>query len=320
MVKFTIIIPIFNAEQFLHKCIESAINQTYHNLEIILVNDGSTDESLEICYKYESADQRITVLSKENEGAGEARNEGLRKATGDFVIFLDADDFLELNALYVFSELIQKHEDIEIIASNYIIHEKEKSYSKSFYPAEKNQPISGQEFLKYQFKHQAMKSAPGFHIIRRLLLVDHKIFFRKDIIGGEDEQWFPRVYLVAKNVITSNFSHYHQTKGHISRSNPSEATLRTQGIFDICVEMDTYIEMIEDTDLQKMYRDYLVHLYLDGFIRGKFYKSKYRHMVDKKFLDHKAIFRRTKLKMILFRIHPFLYYLMHKYYIKYSRK
>ena len=93
----SIIIPIYNVEKYLTKCIESVINQTYKNLEIILVNDGSTDNSKEIIDKYSLIDSRIKVINKKNGGLSEARNAGIEIAKGDYIGFLDSDDWIELN-------------------------------------------------------------------------------------------------------------------------------------------------------------------------------------------------------------------------------
>lgn len=91
----SIIIPIYNVEQYLEKCINSVLKQDYDNIEIILVNDGSPDRSFEICKKYKGKDNRVIVIDKPNGGVSSARNAGLEKATGEYVIFIDADDWLD---------------------------------------------------------------------------------------------------------------------------------------------------------------------------------------------------------------------------------
>ncbi|MGQ7353991.1 glycosyltransferase family 2 protein [Streptococcus suis] len=102
--KFSIIMPVYNTALYLKKSIQSVIEQTYENWELICVNDGSTDDSLEICEHYAKQDSRIKVFSKVNEGVSVARNFGLKKVTGERVIFLDADDWLASNTLEVFSK------------------------------------------------------------------------------------------------------------------------------------------------------------------------------------------------------------------------
>lgn len=93
--KISIIIPIYNSEKYLNHCIDSVLNQTYKNLEILLVNDGSTDTSDIICQRFASMDNRIVYIKKSNEGVSSARNCGLEKVTGEFIGFVDSDDIIE---------------------------------------------------------------------------------------------------------------------------------------------------------------------------------------------------------------------------------
>lgn len=97
--KVSVVIPIYNTQKYLDKCIQSVISQSYKNLEIILVNDGSPDNALNICKEYEKKDNRIIVVDKENGGLSSARNAGLNICTGQYVMFLDSDDFLETDAI-----------------------------------------------------------------------------------------------------------------------------------------------------------------------------------------------------------------------------
>ena len=91
----SVIVPIYNVEKYIKKCIDSIINQTYKNLEIILVNDGSPDECGKICDEYERIDSRIVVIHKENGGLSDARNAGLKVMHGKYVAFVDSDDWIE---------------------------------------------------------------------------------------------------------------------------------------------------------------------------------------------------------------------------------
>lgn len=97
IMKFSVIVPIYNISSYIDQCVESIINQTYKNIEIILVNDGSKDKSLEKIREWESRDTRIIVIDKPNGGLSSARNEGLKHATGDYVFYVDGDDWLSID-------------------------------------------------------------------------------------------------------------------------------------------------------------------------------------------------------------------------------
>lgn len=90
----SIIVPVYNVEKYIAKCLDSLVNQTYLNIEILLIDDGSTDKSLSICKKYAAVDSRIKLFSKENGGVSSARNLGLLHVQGEYVVFVDSDDFV----------------------------------------------------------------------------------------------------------------------------------------------------------------------------------------------------------------------------------
>ena len=122
----SVIIPVFNVEKYLERCIKSIINQTYKNLEILLINDGSTDKSIEICHRYLEFDSRIILLNKENGGLSSARNLGIDKAKGEYISFVDSDDFIhELMYETLVSNLEKNDCDISIIESFDVIEDKD---------------------------------------------------------------------------------------------------------------------------------------------------------------------------------------------------
>lgn len=118
----TVIIPIYNVERYLKKCVDSVINQTYTNLEILLVDDGSTDNCPSICDKYKNLDYRIKVFHKKNGGLSDARNYGLDNMSGDFVYFLDSDDYISIDAIE-FLMNSQKTNNSDIVIGNSMIYD-----------------------------------------------------------------------------------------------------------------------------------------------------------------------------------------------------
>lgn len=93
----SIIVPVYNTGNFLYQCIDSLINQTYKNIEIILINDGSTDNSLDICELFKKIDSRVIVINQSNQGVSQARNQGIKKARGDYIGFVDSDDYVDIH-------------------------------------------------------------------------------------------------------------------------------------------------------------------------------------------------------------------------------
>lgn len=119
MSKFSIIVPIYNSEKYLDKCIKSILNQTFKNFELILVNDGSKDKSLSICNKYAVGDSRIRVIDKINEGSIAARNRGIVEAESEYVTFIDSDDWIDKNTLKIVNNNIEQTNSDVIIFNMY---------------------------------------------------------------------------------------------------------------------------------------------------------------------------------------------------------
>ena len=124
--KISIIIPVYNVENYLKRCLESIVNQTYKNLEIILVDDGSTDNSGKICDEYKEKDKRIIVIHKENGGLSDARNAGIDIATGNYIGFIDSDDFADVRMYEILlNNLKSTNSDISICNLYKFSNEKE---------------------------------------------------------------------------------------------------------------------------------------------------------------------------------------------------
>ena len=175
----SVIIPVYNTAKHLEKCLDSIVSQTYKNLEIILVDDGSTDNSAEICRKYSEIDKRVIFVSKENEGVSKTRNKGISLARGDYYHFPDSDDYLELDTYEYLLDLIKKHncdavafEHFVTYPNREIAHSTEKS-RYGLFDAVKTQKIlmSGMQFCCN--KLYSKKLIEG-------------LSFREDIYRGED--------------------------------------------------------------------------------------------------------------------------------------
>lgn len=115
----SVIVPVYNAEKYLAECLESIINQKYEYLDIVIVNDGSTDSSRHICERYAKKDNRIRIIDKENGGNGDARNVGVENAKGEWIIWVDADDVIHPEQINILYEIAKKR-NIDIVVGNYL--------------------------------------------------------------------------------------------------------------------------------------------------------------------------------------------------------
>ena len=131
MMKISIIVPIYNCEKYLAKCLDSIIRQDYSNLEVILINDGSSDNSKSICEEFCKKDKRFILINKKNEGVSEARNTGLDIASGEYIIFIDADDWIEPNMCKVLLDSLNSNE-ADMVFCNHIYEFMNKSIKVNF--------------------------------------------------------------------------------------------------------------------------------------------------------------------------------------------
>lgn len=127
--KISIIVPVYNVEKYLRKCLDSLINQTYKNIEIICVNDGSTDHSFNILKEYADNDQRIIIVDKKNGGLSDARNDGIAKATGEYMMFVDSDDWIDLETCQRSLDAMLKY-SVDVVMWSYMREFSHKSLPK----------------------------------------------------------------------------------------------------------------------------------------------------------------------------------------------
>ena len=160
--KVSVIIPIYNAGKYLHACLDSVVNQTLKEIEIICVDDGSTDNSLQIVQDYVKRDPRIKAFSQPNMNAGAARNRGLQYATGKYLSFLDADDFFELNMLELaFEKAEEAKADIVVFRSD-LYYEKDNRYDEMRYTVVEENLPEQRPFAGTDIKRDIFKSFIGW--------------------------------------------------------------------------------------------------------------------------------------------------------------
>lgn len=210
----TIIIAIYNAEKYLDKTINSVLNQTYKNFELILIDDGSKDNSLEICEKYKNKDNRIRLIKQENLGVSASRNKGLEIANGEFICFMDADDYIEQNMLEEYIGIYKKY-NYDLIVSGYFSEidlDNNISYDKIYLPNKRYSTIDQikEDFVLMWDKHLLYNIWNKFY--KKSLIDEYNIRFIKQNWGEDIE--FNREYLLKINTLyNSEKCFYHYVRG-----------------------------------------------------------------------------------------------------------
>ena len=183
MEKISIIVPVYNAEKYILRCCNSILNQSYKNIELILVNDGSTDKSLEICDEICAKDQRVTLKTIPNQGVAVARNTGLDLASGKYIMFVDADDWLELGTLDKIANKMS--EDLDILVFSYYQEYGEviKNISMKSYTVDMFQLL---DHIYELPETNSLLCTVWNKVYKKSLLESKQIRFIKDIPFGED--------------------------------------------------------------------------------------------------------------------------------------
>lgn len=182
MTKLSVIVPIYNRERQIHRCIRSILEQTYKDIEIILVNDGSTDKSLEVCSEYESKDDRIIVIDKENGGVSTARNAGIEVANGEFISFVDSDDYIDLNYAKILIKFQEKN-NCDVVLFNKFGDGIQSNVPEIQGIADNQDDIT---VLVFELLMKKRLNSPWDKLYRKEIIKDNNIRFPEGVNLGED--------------------------------------------------------------------------------------------------------------------------------------
>lgn len=205
--KLSIIIPVYNVEQYLQNCVQSVLTQTYQDLQVILVDDGSTDSSGILCDQLAQQDSRIQVVHKVNGGLSDARNAGLKVATGDYVAFLDSDDvYLLPDGIEQMMQVITTDKPDLLLFQCVDIYPHRQSARRA-YDTEYIAAHTGTEVFHQLVRTQSFNMSACFQLIRRELLEEHQIYFEKGLLS-EDVDWSLRLWRHVEKVRAINLPMY----------------------------------------------------------------------------------------------------------------
>lgn len=201
--KVSVIVPIYNVEKYIGKCVDSIRNQDYPNIEIILVDDGSPDKSPQIIDEMASNDDRIKVIHEKNGGVSSARNRGIAAATGEYIMFVDGDDWVDDDYVSYFVDLIEKHGcDIGMDKNNYMV---EKTMS-----ADKSYRVSAEKAIEWIYLG-TLFVAVWNKIYKTSLLRESGVLFNEEIWYGEGMLFNIECLQCVEEVAIGEKAVYHQT-------------------------------------------------------------------------------------------------------------
>ncbi len=212
MKKLSIIVPVYNVEKYIERCLDNILNQTWQNFEVLCVNDGSKDASGKICERYAAGDARIKVFNKTNGGAASARNVGLMHATGDYIGFVDPDDWTEPE---MFASIIEKMEahDADMGVCGFYKTWDDRETEMENKPAVEEGVFAREQVYYYAFKRYSYKSFGGYlwnKVFRRAVLIGtDELRFKENLKVGEDVLFFAEAALRAEKTIYVDKAMYH---------------------------------------------------------------------------------------------------------------
>lgn len=296
-VKVSVLVPIYNVEEFLPECLDSLVRQALKEIEIICINDGSTDKSLDIIKKYAAKDDRIVIINKKNSGYGDSMNQGLKKATGEYIGIVESDDFIELDGFERLYNLA-KSNNVEVVKSNFYEYytEKHKDISKSsmFLPNEVDRIIDPREHRLVFYEQPSIWSA----IYENSFLKKNEITFLPSPGASYQDAGFNfKVWATARRAYFTDeaFLHYRQ-------DNPNSSVKSDGKVYAVKDEYDEVERYLKEKGLMEEYGHTLTAMRFSAYIWnmkrltrkaarefGKTVKKDYERIKKEGFLNHEKM-------------------------------
>lgn len=228
MERISVIVPVYQVADYLEKCVNSIRQQTYENLEILLVEDGSSDGSAQLCDTLAAEDARIVVIHKENAGVSAARNMGIARATGEYICFCDADDYVEKDMYEYLLRLLHSHDADVAVCSGW--YEYGQDSSRAFETAEGELVLSGEEALLELHRRRYLRAYIWNKMFRRECL--DSIVFSEKLAFAEDYDMFCRVLQRVQRLVYGSEMKYHYIQRRSGACNDS-FDVRCQGAWEM---------------------------------------------------------------------------------------
>ena len=222
--KVSVIIPAYNSELTISQCLESVISQTYSNIEIIVVNDGAVDQTKQIVEKYINLDKRVKLFNQKNSGVSVARNNGIKNATGDYILFVDCDDWLENNMIEKMVN-IQKKYNVDVVRCNFYDDRINGTTIAKMYDLS-NKQINLDNFDKYNVREHFLLNAEPIKnlvmllLIKKDILINNNIYFDKSLYMMEDVVYYQKLFNTINSIyfLDEPLYHYVENENSVTHS------------------------------------------------------------------------------------------------------
>jgi len=295
----SVIVPVYNTEKYLSRCLNSILSQTYDNLEIICVDDGSTDRSGEILDYYAANDQRVIVVHSSNRGVSEARNRALELAEGAYIGFVDSDDYIDPD---MYKMLLGGFEDdVDIVACSYYFAFDDKLVWYKNQEEILCSAIDTKKFMEYIYRRDKYKGVAGYivtRLFRRELIYKQNIKFDNLLSEGEDVYFMAKVLLKCKKIKYFDQPLYY----YYQRDNSSVHNLERQvETLSWCSAYERVIELYEENEISQNILNLVIRMYV--YRCGKLLETaiKMRNVEKKEILKNNikkylSIYRETNVE------------------------
>ena len=264
--KYSIIIPVYNVEKYIKKCLESILNQSYNKYEVIIVNDGSPDNSVEIINKYVKKDERFHLFNKENGGLSDARNYGVKQATGDIIVFIDGDDYIDKDLLLNINNEMELSRDIDVVRFQLrLVNDDGKVLEQPGYKVFSG--LSSLDAYQIMLENSYIDVAWGY-AYRKDFFTKNKFEYAKGKIH-EDFGLTHLILVKAKKISSIDYIGYNyvQRDGSIMNTDNRKQNLRK--VYDTLFHFDNYCQILKnDTSIPEKNKKLLLN-YLIQCVTGR---------------------------------------------------
>lgn len=301
----SIIVPIYKVENYLDRCVRSLASQTYENIEIILVDDGSPDRCPQRCDDWAEKDSRIIVIHKENGGLSDARNAGINKAKGDYLLFVDSDDYIEPDSCDKFIRIADKTQ-ADIVVGNALQETPQGLVHLDRTNLEEGRLYSSTDYIKLAIKAQEWYAPAWFSLYKRTMYKEKHLEYKKGLLH-EDMEMLPRVFFAAETVSFLNKEFYHYVIRDDSIMGSANKQKNGKHIMKIYAEWKRMFDDVQDPELKRLLYGFLAKCYLHSVKELKMSDGIRIDGIDNKFIFKYGLDSKEKLKALLFAISPRMY-------------